>query len=64
MTQPSNMSAKKIFIQELRVIQNILKESLHCLQYEAENTVEGFTYKRAKKASVDINELLFFSEFI
>ena len=51
MTQPSNMSAKKIFIQELRVIQNILKESLHCLQYEAENTVEGFTYKRAKKAS-------------
>ena len=37
---------------------------MQCLQNEADNTKEGFTYKVAKKALSDIGELLFFSDFI
>ena len=45
-------------------IEDVLKECMQCLQYEADNTKEGFTYKAAKKALSDIGEILFFSDFI
>ena len=57
-------TAKAVFLEELRNIETILKESMKCLEHEAENTVEGVTYKMAKKALNDIGEILFFSEFI
>ena len=57
-------TAKAVFLEELRSIETILKESMKCLEHEAENTVEGVTYKMAKKALNDIGEILFFSEFI
>ena len=52
------------FLEELAKIQGILKESMQCLQYEAERTIEGITYKMATKALKDIGEIIFFSEFI
>ena len=57
-------TAKAVFLEELRNIETILKESMKCLEHEAENTVEGVTYKMAKKALTDIGEIMFFSEFI
>ena len=57
-------TAKAVFLEELRNIEAILKESMKCLEHEAENTVEGVTYKMAKKALTDIGEIMFFSEFI
>ena len=57
-------SSKEVFLTELKSIQAILKDSMLCLQYEAENTMEGYTYKRAKKSFGDIGEILFFSDFI
>ena len=35
-----------------------------CLQYQAENTKEGFTYKMARKALSDIGDLVLFIDFI
>merc|ERR1712241_1152912 len=57
-------SDKEVFLQELKDIQGILKESMICLQYEPEKTVEGYTYKRAQKALSDIGEIMFFSDFL
>ena len=57
-------SAKAVFLKELKAIEDVLKESMQCLQYEAVNTKEGLTYKAAKKALSDIGEILFFSDFI
>ena len=59
-----NLSPKEVFLQELKECQEILKESMTCLQYQAENTMEGFTYKKAKKAYSDIGDLVFFFDFI
>ena len=57
-------SAKAVFLKELKAIEDVLKESMLCLQYEAVNTKEGLIYKAAKKALSDIGEILFFSDFI
>ena len=57
-------SGKEVFLKELKMIEDILKESIQCLQYEPENTKEWLTYKAAKKSLSDIGEILFFSDFI
>ena len=59
-----NLSPKEVFLQELKECQEILKESMTCLQYQAENTKEGFTYKMARKALSDIGDLVLFIDFI
>ena len=57
-------TAKEEFLQELKNCQEILKECMPCLQYQAENTKEGFTYKMARKALSDIGDLVLFIDFI
>ena len=62
--EEKNLSPKEVFLQELKKCQEILKESMTCLQYQAEYTKEGFTYKKAKKASNDISDLVFFFDYL
>ena len=60
----ANQTPKSTFVKELKEIEEILKESIQCLQYEPERTKEALTYKAAKKALSDIGEILFFADFI
>lgn len=62
--EEKNLSPKEVFLQEIKKCQEILKESMTCLQYQAENTMEGFTYKKAKKAFGDLSDLVFFFDYI